>query len=128
MKGSRCIHNDNTETKDIVKCRFVLPVKDKINEQSASQIRYCQVSLIKNTDLVDVRADDEDGRLGCVYGDGVEPEVEAGVFMAEADVPQKQVQRPVRQEKLQTKRVTINSRRRGNNSLLLYECATNLAS
>ena len=56
------------------------------------------------TYLIDVRADDDDGCLGGVAGDGAEPEVEAGVLVAQANVPQQQVHGSIRQEKLQHKK------------------------
>ena len=48
-----------------------------------------------------MRADDDDGSFGRVAGDGAEPEVEAGVLVAQANVPQQQVHGAIRQEKLQ---------------------------
>ncbi len=63
--------------------------------------------------LVPVRTDDHDGRLGRVAGDGAEPEVEAGVFPAEPDVPQQEVHRAVRQEKLKIRKKSVRLQRGG---------------
>ena len=57
--------------------------------------------------LVDVGADNEDGSLGGVHGDGTEPEVEARVFVAEAGVPQQQVDSAVGQEELKEREHTV---------------------
>ena len=51
--------------------------------------------------LVCMRADDEHGRLGSVHLYGAEPEVEAGVLVAQANVPQQHVHRAIRQKELQ---------------------------
>lgn len=47
-------------------------------------------------------ANDKNGCFWCVNRDGAEPEVQTSVFMAQANVPQQQVDRAVRQEKLQS--------------------------
>ena len=52
------------------------------------------------TYLIDVRADDDDGSFGRVTGDGAEPEVEAGVLVTQANVPQQHVDRAIRQKEL----------------------------
>ena len=51
--------------------------------------------------MVRMSADDEHGRLGRVHLYGAEPEVEAGVLVAQANVPQQHVHRAIRQKELQ---------------------------
>ena len=69
--------------------------------QAAQAARLRQIPEKHVTYLIDVRADDDDGSFGCVAGDGAEPEIEAGVLVAQANVPQQQVHGAIRQEKLQ---------------------------
>ena len=63
-------------------------------------IIYIFGAVAHGTYFVGVCAHDEYGRLGAVTGDGAEPKVEAGVFVAQANVPQQHVDRAIRQKEL----------------------------